>query len=351
LKDWSPVVNDKNQLALRHLPSNREYVPTDHALRQMAVIGGGSTWMLEDLSKDKKHRTKDETVFTRDRRDAELSRDYLNLLLFQSDRLDQDKTRLFRTWNDGTLRAVLSEQYAIVNNEWYLQLLKRLIPNGLLSHWRGDADSIFGNILIPDSIRQEADSGYGGMLSIGNSEIGTRRLGSCPSVFRAICMNGCIWDQEEGVSVRRVHRGAIDLSGLALEIQSNLNKQIPLLNSGIDIMLGLRSYGCGDLPMVNIFAEMGRSYKLPKKQIAGVMNAFRTEQEILGKDASSAFGVLNAVTRYGQTLENDGWVKYDRIGGAMSKMDRPKWDKIRKRAASLDDKEIESLVGSVAHIL
>jgi hypothetical protein len=164
-------------------------------------------------------------------------------------------------------------------------------------------------------------------------------------------MNGCIWDQEKGVAVRRVHRGTIDLTGLATEIQSNLNKQIPLLNSGIDIMLGLRSFGCGDLPMVNIFAEVGRTYKLPKKQIAGVMNAFRTEQDILGKDASSAFGVLNAVTRYGQTLDNDGWVKYDEIGGNMSKMDRPRWDKIRKRAASLDDKEVEQLVGSVAHII
>ncbi len=80
--------------------------------------------------------------------------------------------------------------------------MRKLIPGGRLSHWRGDADTLWGNVLIPDTIRQESDSDYGGMVSIGNSEIRERRITSRPSVFRAICFNGCIWDREAGQARR-----------------------------------------------------------------------------------------------------------------------------------------------------
>jgi hypothetical protein len=126
--------------------------------------------------------------------DFEVLRDYIKVHVFDGERVDQgvdqDKQRLIRTWSDGTLRAFLSQKYTIVNNAWFLDVLSKAIPGGVVSHWKGDADSIFGNVLIPDTIRAEADSDFGGMLSVGNSEIGTRRISSLPSVFRAICMNG-----------------------------------------------------------------------------------------------------------------------------------------------------------------
>ena len=95
-------------------------------------------------------------------------------------------------------------------------------------------------MLIPDTIREESDSDYGGMLSIGNSEIGERRISSMPSIFRAICMNGCIWDQTAGKGINQVHRGKIDLDQLFLVIKENLEVQIPLLPQGIERLLGTR---------------------------------------------------------------------------------------------------------------
>ena len=286
--------------------------------------------------------------FQRDQRDAEVLRDYIKIHLFAPDRVNQQKLRLWRTWKDGTLRAFLSEQYAVVNNGWYLDLLARLIPGGLLSHWKGDADTIYGNILIPDTIRKESDSDYGGMLSVGNSEIGLRRISSMPSVFRAICMNGCIWEQEKGVEVDIRHRGKIDFAELAQLIGENLEAQIPLLPNGIAKVLNLRNFGFGDAPVQGLFAQLSLDYGLGKREIAGVQKTFWEEVAQVGpKDGKTAFGFMGAVTRYGQTLDAAGWVKYDTIGGALANMDQADWDKFTGRAKNLTAKQIEKRLGDV----
>lgn len=357
LSRWEPVVNDAGAFAFKNKATGREYTPTDHALGLMCQVGRGmSDWAVRALREPIRHASKLEEggdnkaiLFERGRADAEVLRDYVRIHLFNPDRVDQEKTRLFRTWKDGTLRALLSDQYAIVNNGWYLDLLSKLIPGGMLSHWKGDADSIYGNVLIPDTIRAEKDSDYGGMLSIGNSEIGLRRISSMPSVFRAICMNGCIWEQELGVEVDIRHRGQINFEELAAKIKDNLEKQIPLLPVGIQKVLGLRAYGVGDTPLPNVFAQLSLDYSLGKKEVCGVQTAFVKEVSDLGaEEGRTAFGVMNSITRFGQTLDDGRWVKFDQIGGALANMSRDDWDKFRNRAANLSTKQVEKRLGDLA---
>ena len=358
LSSWEPVVTSDGKFAFRHKTDGRDYIPTDHALGLSCQVGKGmSDWAVRSLREPIRHATKvgDDgekvALHQRDVRDTEVLRDYVAIHLFNGDRCDQSKERLFRTWKDGTLRALLSSQYAIVNNGWYLGLLETLIPGGLLSHWRGDADSIYGNILIPDTIRAEKDSDYGGMLSIGNSEIGLRRISSAPSVFRAICMNGCIWEQESGVEIDIRHRGGIDFDSLAAKIGENLKKQIPLLPKGIDLLLGLRAYGVGDTPLPNLFAGLSADYSLSKKEVAGVWTAYAKEVNDLGsEEGRTAFGLLNAVTRYGQTLDTARWVRFDTIGGELANLDRDGWDKFRTRAGAMTPKQVEKRIGDLASV-
>lgn len=351
LSDWETVV-ENDRFGMKHKPTNRVFNPTPHCLKHFAMTGRMSEWALTALTEDVRHQSsvdKDgnkKVVFKRDGRDAELLQHMVNVHLFQADRMDQSKTRLFRTWsNNNTMRAFLSDQYAIVNNAWYLDLLSRLIPGGMLSHWRGDADSIYGNILIPDTIRSENDSDYGGMLSIGNSEIGTREIGSCPSVFRSICMNGCIHNQEVGVEIRKRHRGEIKLDELADLIRVNLQKQIPLLNEGIDRTLAIRKYVVGEVPLLNIFAQIAKDYSISKAQIHGVIKAYGEEAQLLGKEAHSAFGVMGAVTRYGQQLDNEGWLRFDGIGGDIVGMDPADWEGFKVRANNLREKDMVRALG------
>ena len=347
LSDFTPIGTEGGDAALQY-KDGREFVPTDHALKNIAVAGRTSDWFLRDLREDKAHQTKDEVVFKRDRGDAELLVHCLEQTLWNESRFDQDVERLWRTWSDGTLRAMLSNKYAIVNNEWMLNVVKETVPGGMLSHWRGDADNIFGNALIPDSIREEDDSDYGGMLSIGNSEIGMRRISSCPSVFRAICMNGCIWDQEKGKGIRQVHRGELDLQLLGQEIKANLTNQIPLLNRGIDLLLKLKDFGCDGVPMSRIIGQVTKNFKVSKKQSFGVLKAFLVEQDEVGTLAKSAFGVVNAFTRFGQTLGDADCVKFDEIGGKLANIKESKWNSTVQSAKSIDEKELEKIFGSAA---
>lgn len=354
LSDFTAVVDSKDRFAIRHKPTGRDYVPTEKAVKDMAVIGLTSEWFISDMLSDKvkiNAKGDEKVVFKRDRRDAEVLADVINLSLFTPGRIDQQKIRLFRTWNDGTLRAVLSEQYAIINNVWFLEVLEKLIPGGVLSHWRGDADTIFGNVLIPDSIRQESDSHYGGMLSVGNSEIGLRRILSMPSVFRAICMNGCIWEQEKGVAVNKVHRGEVDMGQLAAAIATNLQAQIPLLNKGIDALLGTRAFVMGDVPTVNVFAQFFSDYKIPKSLAPKFVAAYNTEVEIMGPEARSAFGLQAALTRVGQLLGNEEWVKYDQIAGQIAFMKRDRWDGVLARARTLQKEDNEKILGDISHLI
>lgn len=350
LRAWEPAVSADGQVVFRFREDGREFKPTPVALKNVAVVGLTSEWFLTDMTtpkysntkKDKKTGEK-ELLFERDHSDAEVVVAVLKDTLFRTDRVDQEKERLFRTWKDGTLRALLSSQYAIVNNGWLLSVLNDIIPGGRLSHWRGDADTIFGNVLIPETIRKERDSEYGGMLSIGNSEIGLRRISTTPSVFRAICMNGCIWGGEEGIGMNKRHRGEIDLEALKAQIKNNLEKQIPLLSEGIDLMLKGRELTVGDAPMRNVIAEAANLYKLSKVQATGVLDAWHTELKLLGKDeARTAFGLQAAVTRYGQSLSNDEWLRFDQLGGEIISLSPGRWETLVERAAKMDEKSVES---------
>ena len=186
-----------------------------------------------------------------------------------------------QTYSDGTLRAWLSDSYSEVDNRWYLEQVKNIIPVGRLSHWRGDADTIWGNVLISDTIREEFDSEYGGMVSVSNCEIGKRALGSLPSLFRAICMNGCIWGQAYGEKIKVVHRGEIDLDQLKLKLRDNIEKQIKLIPDGIERMLGIRAMGTDGVAMKNIIAATAQKERIDRSGASAILQAWDRDWETI----------------------------------------------------------------------
>lgn len=358
LRSIRPIVDD-GKIALE-FPDGAKYYPTAKCLQDFATVGRTSGGMLKSLVEPIEHSNKKDKQtgekiieFERDEIDAGLAVTILENTLFRADRIDQDKIRLFRCWSDdNTLRTMLSEKYAIVNNAMVLEWFKELIPGGMVSHFKGDADRLACNILIPDSIREEEDSDYGGMISCGNSEIGTGNIFSQPSVFRSICMNGCIWGGEKGTEVKKRHRGEIDLAVLKEMIRHNLQKQIPLINDGIDLMLDSKKMKCEEsgvmVSMRKMFAEISKWFKLSKVEATNVMQHWSTEHAIIGDAARSNFGIQAALTRYGQTVktkdgrfDTDTWQRFDRMGGELMTTTETVWNTLVKRAATLSEKELE----------
>jgi hypothetical protein len=65
------------------------------------------------------------------------------------------------------------------------------------------------------------------------------------------------------------------------------------------------------------------------------------------KQDRNLFGIVNAVTRAGQTFDNTNWVKFDGLGGELLDMTEGGWSAIKQRADSYTDKEIEKVFVTV----
>ena len=333
VKDIQAIVNDGGEFAFE--VQDREFVPTDWALQQFSIRSKvPSSTVIQKLRSQEDADDVDSEVM------ANLANNSLR-------RLDQDKIYRMRTYTDGTCRAFVTDKYAPIDNRWYLDQLRDNLPEGRLSHWRGDEDTIFGNILLPDTIidyGQSDDSDYGGMLSIGNCEIGKRRISQVPSLFRSICLNGCIWGQCKGKEIKKRHIGEIDLQELSYAIYENIEAQLPLLDAGVRKLLALRELEVEDAKMQQVFATVAMDHKMTKKEVSEVFRQWGQFE----RDDRNMFGVVNAVTRAGQTLDNMSWVRFDGIGGQLMDTSESRWAGILNRAGSLQDKDLEKVYGASA---
>jgi hypothetical protein len=328
VKDVQGSVNEDGNFVFK--VAGREFQPTDHAIEQFSIrVKVPSSSVMRELRNQEDYDAQDADVMT-----------YLANNALR--RLDQDKIYRLRTYTDGTCRAFVTDKYAPIDNRWYLETLQEFLPEGRLSHWKGDEDTIFGNVLLPDTIMDygtDDDSDYGGMISIGNCEIGKRRISQVPSLFRSICLNGCIWGQVSGKQIKRRHIGTIDLDALKLEIGQNIEHQLPLLPNGITKFLSMRELENGDVSMKNIIAAICKDERLGKKEAVVVLDQYAQFEN----QERNLFGVVNAITRAGQKFDNMTWVKFDELGGSLMETDASRWAAILKRADSLQDKDFEKI--------
>lgn len=331
-KNISCVVDNDE---FRFRVGNRTFRPTDHCIEQFSVrTGVTSSSFLREMR----------NIEGFDSNDAETMVAVGNNALR---RIEADKKFRIRTYTDGTARAFVTEQYAPVDNRWYLETVAEFIPGGRFSHWRGDEDTIYGNILIPDTIMdygQDDDTDYGGMISVGNCEVGTRRISQMPSLFRAICLNGCIWGQTKGEQIRRVHRGNIDLTKLKFEIADNIQQQIPLLAPGIRKFLETRGMEIGKASTKGVIAAVSSDNKLTKREATEFLEQYITYET----HESNLFGVIAGLTRAGQKFDNKTWVRMDEIAGSLMEMSADRWSTLLRRADTFSDKDYEKVFALTA---
>jgi hypothetical protein len=349
LKGMKPSVNDKGEFVLvaQGGPTDgAAYTLTDLAMRQfLGRIDVQTTFrMLLDDIKYPNAKEDAEPKIKRDKGDVETFVKVVeNGLRHYHQRAGYDDQFLFRTYDDNKeIQAVLTDSYSPVDNRWLLKIINELIPGGRYSHFTRATDAtIYGNVLIPDSIREEDDSDYGGMVSLNNCEIGTRKLSQSPSVFRAICMNGCIWDQTFGTSFNKRHRG-LDLDEVKKSIVENVTKQIPLMHDGIDRLLNTRAdaYAAKNVKMNQIFVALGDRLKLQPKHVIQTINQYRKHES----QHKNLFGVINAITRAGQEFDNEDWYALDVAGGALTGMKVDQWDKLVDKARSYTDEDIAAVL-------
>jgi hypothetical protein len=301
LADMVATVDDTGKFCFKYL-DGRLFYPTLHAIQQAGTKFGTGTWYAEQL-------------YNR------------------------------ASKGDGDALAFAFQHGKVMLQAEIIEIIKSIIPGGRLSHWRGDSDTIYGNILIPDSIREEDDSDYGGMVSLSNCEIGIRSMLNLPSVFRAICMNGCIWNQETGKGIKQVHRGKLDLVALKAKITENIEKQIPLLPQGIQRILGIRAFK-DDINIKPLVGQLALDYKFGKSQATAIIKAYGEEARQTPQYRGTLFNLVNAVTRAGQTFSNSEWVNADMVGGELVNFDKSDWESLTGRASRLKADVVDELFAS-----
>lgn len=327
LKNIHPTVDFNGKFAFEI--GSEQYVPTDWALTQFSGrLNLPSSTVIRELINQKDADWEDAHVAVRIAKNA-------------MRRADQDKKFRLRTYKDGTLRAFVTEKYAPINNRWYMETLNDILPGSVYSHWRGSDDTIFGNVLLPDSIMdygQDDDSDYGGMLSIGNCEIGRRRINQRPSVFRSICMNGCIWNQKQGEMINQRHIGSIDLVELRKRIVDNIEKQLKLVPIAVRQFIGTRDLKVTGSMKATLAAVCIKN-RLDKREAREVLTQFTGWES----NHRNLFGIINSITRAGQELDNDQWVKMDELGGSLSLWGLDEWNSLTSFANTLPVKEVDEV--------
>lgn len=332
LKDIHPVVGNGGKFAFEI--GSEQYIPTDWALAQFSGrLNLPSSSVIRELVNQKDADWEDSDVAVR------IAKNSMR-------RADQDKKYRLRTYKDGTLRAFVTDKYTPIDNRWYMETLNDILPGSVYSHWRGNDDTIYGNVLLPDSIMdygQDDDSDYGGMLSIGNCEIGRRRISQRPSVFRSICMNGCIWDKVQGEMINQRHMGKIDLVELKKRITDNVEKQLKLVPLAVRKFLSVRDLKV-EGSMKATLAAICIKNRFERRESQEILQQFVTHE----KEHRNLFGIINAITRAGQVFDEESWVKFDEIGGKMVGYTPDEWGSLSKYANTLPVKEVDEVFSAAA---
>lgn len=341
LREMVPTITSDDQVGFAY-KDGRVFIPTDYALGQIASRIGLSTTIKSFTAA--KTGPNGKVLYERDRGDAEV---LLHILQngMRPDRIDHEKEFLWRAnTSDNTLRAMLTDKYVVIDNEWILSVFEKTISEARVSHFKGDSDTFCANLLIPDTIREESDSDYGAMVSVGNSEIGQRRASGVPGLFRHICDNSLILGRKDLNGLIQVHRGtSLDLFDMERRIVEGLQEQIPLIPQGIDKLLNTRKLGWDGDSIRPLIAQTAMKFGLDKRHSTEILRGYQVECKETPINRKTLFGLINSVTRAAQSFELETWERMNTISGEMIDYETREWESLTKSAKSLGIKETEAM--------
>ena len=94
--------------------------------------------------------------------------------------------------------------------------------------------------------------------------------------------------------------------------------------------------------MTRMIALACSEAKLKKSEAMNVLEQYREHES----QDSNLFGVVNAITRAGQTLSNEAWVKFDEIGGSYVGFTSGQFASMKTKANALTGEDMVKIFGS-----
>ena len=233
----------------------------------------------------------------------------------------------------------------LLNNLPVIETLAQLIPGGRVSHLAYDGDTLRANILIPDTLRKEDDSDYGGGISVLNNETGRYPYVQRPFVFRSICFNGNVWDRADGIEVRKYHKGDINWNDFREAIVLNLQRQIPLVHENIAKVLGLKNIPLSEMEIQQAIVTVGERERMTNKLCQAWHEGFKTEAANTKPGSKSvllsAFGVVQGLTRAAQVGNLEGQEMMETLS---AKLVDGNWDRLMTAARMTDADKVQKVL-------
>ena len=340
-----PVVGETGTIAFERNGTDRQYIPTPHALEHLAIRSRSFYSTAQDILGVKKDKDDDQKyTYESNAYDAAT---YIRHLDRKMNLRDHPEDPFFWRLNNrsGEVRAVFTSNqrteirgaaFTAIDNEWLLEILSSIVPNGRLSHWRGNPDTIRTNVLIPDCNMENNGADYGGGIAVRNSEIGELKLSIRPFLFTFICFNGMVHNRENGEDVIRAHRGNINYAELEKTMRKSIAEQLKLIPAGIEELLNTRSMKWDGCTLAPVFYTVANKFKLTYQQASKALEAYDIEVDTNVENKNTLLGIVNSVTRAAQGWDG-GWKGF--TGGA--------WDRLSETASnlvSLTPKRFESLI-------
>jgi len=226
-----------------------------------------------------------------------------------------EKKYLLRTMDDKA-RALLSDRYRVIDNLDVINCvgaeLDRHQDKGLVFE-RADLterqmfvscrfNELKGRMRVGDDF-------FGGML-LKNSETGHSSTQVLPRIYRQVCSNGLVIEQQ---AVKAYHMGSGTLSDDA-NLYNALQQAVKgLFESFGEIAKKIEQSGNFQIPDAGVFLNnLVREYKLSEAQKDNLFIAFGAESEL------SLYGMVNAVTNAAQKEEKaENRYELEKLGGQL----------------------------------
>lgn len=239
-------------------------------------------------------------------------------------------------------RAILHAGYRDdISHLWTMRLLADLTPTGRVLRYLFDGDLLKGSILIPDIARVEQDSEYGGGLFFFSGEVGNRKAGLQPFVYRAVSRSVTIMGESWGVT----HSTRTDTIDLRRDLEQYVHEQIPLVTTAMDRLIRSQDIQfMEDDPYVveRLLIAVRLSFSAMSQQDLRLWNVgVHAERNFVPGLALSVFTLQNGLTRMSQAIEDVvRQIQLEQMAGKLLDLD---WQKIVDRSRTVTDDQVREV--------
>ena len=97
-----------------------------------------------------------------------------------------------------------------------------------------------------------------------------------------------------------------------------------------------------------MIAATAETHNIDKRGASAILTSWVADESKIAPVERSLFDIVNSVTRAGQSLDNQSWVKYDELGGLLVNYSDRQWSNLKSRAESYEEKDFTRIYSKVA---